>query len=68
MVLVSHAHVILWNWKAYFTKLAHSHTVVMSFNEFLVSAYTLKADSHIACRAHAAPMTFPCYAEPLIHT
>jgi len=27
-----------------------------------------KADSHIACRAHAAPMPFPCYAMPLIHT
>ena len=28
----------------------------------------LKADSHIACRAHAAPMQFPCHAAPLIHT
>ena len=26
---------------------------------------TLKADSHIACCAHAAPMPFPCYAVPL---
>jgi hypothetical protein len=25
----------------------------------------LKADSHIACRAHAAPMPFPCHAMPL---
>jgi hypothetical protein len=24
--------------------------------------HTLKADSHIACRAHAAPMPFPCHA------
>ena len=23
---------------------------------------TLKADSHMACRAHAAPMPFPCHA------
>ena len=22
----------------------------------------IKADSHIACRAHAAPMLFPCHA------
>ena len=28
----------------------------------------LKADSHVACRAHAAPMPFPCHAVPLIHT
>ena len=26
---------------------------------------TLKADSHIACRSHAAPMPFPCHAVPL---
>ena len=25
----------------------------------------LKADSHIACRAHAAPMLFPYHAMPL---
>jgi hypothetical protein len=25
----------------------------------------VKADSHIACRAHAAPMPFPCHAMPL---
>ena len=25
----------------------------------------LKADSHIACHAHAAPITFPCHAVPL---
>jgi len=25
-------------------------------------AMTLKADSHIACRAHAVPMSFPCHA------
>jgi len=25
----------------------------------------LKADSHIACRVHAAPMPFPCHAVPL---
>ena len=23
---------------------------------------TVKADSHIACRAHAVPMPFPCHA------
>jgi len=27
--------------------------------------YTLKADSHIACRAHAAPIPFSCHAVPL---
>ena len=26
---------------------------------------TIKADSHIACRSHAAPMPFPCHAVPL---
>ena len=25
----------------------------------------VKADSHIACRSHAAPMPFPCHAVPL---
>ena len=25
----------------------------------------LKADSHIACRSHAAPLPFPCHAVPL---
>jgi len=25
----------------------------------------IKADSHIACRSHAAPMQFPCHAVPL---
>jgi hypothetical protein len=29
---------------------------------------TIKADSHIACRAHAAPMPFPFLVVPLIHT
>ena len=29
---------------------------------------SVKADSHIACRAHAAPMPFQCHAVPLIHT
>ena len=28
-------------------------------------ASCIKADSHIACRAHAAPMPFPCHAVPL---
>ena len=27
--------------------------------------YTLKADSHIACRAHTTPMLFPWHAAPL---
>jgi hypothetical protein len=31
-------------------------------------ACSLKADSHIACRAHATPTPFPCHAVPLIHT
>jgi hypothetical protein len=30
--------------------------------------WTVKADSHIACRAHAMSMLFPCHAVPLIHT
>ena len=29
---------------------------------------TVTADSHITCRAHAAPLPFPCHAETLIHT
>ena len=28
----------------------------------------LKADWHIACRAHATPMPFPSHALPLIYT
>jgi hypothetical protein len=28
---------------------------------------SIKADSHIACRAHAAPMHVPCHAVSLIH-
>jgi hypothetical protein len=57
---VSHARAILSYWEAYFTKLAYAHTTVMPFNELLVSAYTVKADTHIACRAHAVPL--PCRA------
>ena len=30
-----------------------------------LAAVLLKADSPIACRAHAAPMPFPCHAVPL---
>jgi len=29
------------------------------------NSWTVKADSHIACRAHAAQMLFPCHALPL---
>jgi len=35
------------------------HHVPSHFN------WTLKADSHTACRSHAASMPFPCHAEPL---
>jgi len=43
------------------------HTV--DRNEWSASGHDqFKADSHIACRAHAAPMLFPCHAVPLIHT
>ena len=31
----------------------------------LTKCMNVKADSNIACRAHAAPMTFPCHAVPL---
>jgi hypothetical protein len=31
----------------------------------ILAARLLKADSHIAYRAHAAPMPFPCHAVPL---
>ena len=31
-------------------------------------ALPLKADSHLACCAHAVPMPSPCHAVPLIHT
>ena len=30
-----------------------------------VAQWTFKADSHIACRVHAAPIPFPCHATPL---
>ena len=30
-----------------------------------MSTVSVKADSHIACRSHAAPMPFPCHAVPL---
>jgi len=29
------------------------------------SCDSIKADTHIACRAHAASMPFPCHAVPL---
>ena len=29
------------------------------------TAISIKADSHIACRAHTVPMPFPCHAVPL---
>jgi len=32
-----------------------------------VAGVCFKADSHMACRAHAAPKPFPCHAVPLIH-
>jgi len=35
------------------------------FMEQSFHAVYLKTDSHIACRAHAAPMPFPCHAVPL---
>jgi hypothetical protein len=34
----------------------------------LPSDVIIKADSHIACRANAAFMPFPCHAVALIHT
>jgi hypothetical protein len=34
-------------------------------NRWRALVNTVKADSHIACRAHAAPMSFPCHALPL---
>ena len=33
-----------------------------TFRPPYVTRRSLKADSHIACRAHAAPMPFPCHA------
>ena len=35
---------------------------ILAQEEKCSSLCTLKADSHIACRAHAAPMPFPCHA------
>ena len=43
----------------------------MMNNSRLASVFeddSLKADSHIACRANAGPMPFPCHAVPVIHT
>jgi hypothetical protein len=34
-------------------------------NYCLLDTAMLKADSHLACRAHAEPMPFPCHAVPL---
>jgi hypothetical protein len=34
----------------------------------ILNLKTVKADSHIACRAHAVPMPFPCHPVPLIYT
>jgi len=45
--------------------------IALPFSKMLPYVYqieisgTLKADSHIACRAHAAPMPFPCHAVQL---
>jgi hypothetical protein len=36
--------------------------------QFAIEDGHLKADSHIARPAHAAPMPFPCHAVQLIHT
>jgi hypothetical protein len=33
--------------------------------ELVFREVCVKADLHIACRAHAAPMPFPCHAVPL---
>jgi len=40
----------------------------LSPSELRFRAGNLKADSRIACRAHAVPIPFPCHAVPLIHT
>ena len=37
----------------------------LGFNTSVRMQQTLKADSHTACRAHAAPIAFPCHAVPL---
>jgi hypothetical protein len=39
--------------------------ILDNFSELLRAKWHLKADSHIACRSHAAPMSFPCHAVPL---
>ena len=40
-------------------------TVITALASWVNSPDTIEADSHIACRPHAAPTPFPCHAEPL---
>jgi len=47
-------------------KQKHSHSLLR--DSIRSGHIRFKADSHIACRAHAAPMPFPCHAVLLIHT
>jgi len=43
----------------------HKHKTIPTAIPEFAQPTTLKADSHIACRARAAPMPFPCHAVPL---
>ena len=72
--MITSVHVV-----ATHTKIQRRHKVLipgklLSDNPLLpevpnIAAFTaIKADSHIACRAHVTPMPFPCHAMPLIHT
>jgi len=45
-------------------RVAHTHTRTHTHTH-THTRDRVKPDSHIACRAHAAPMPFPCHAVPL---
>jgi len=43
----------------------HDEYILLTLVDKKAKAALLKANSHIACRAHAAPMAFPCHAVAL---
>jgi hypothetical protein len=49
------------------TSMPPVETWICNHNKRAASVPCLKADTHITCRVHAAPMPFPCNALPLIH-
>ena len=57
-------HCFHYNGQLYFSS---NHVLEPVWNIAFSSVFVpLKADSHIACRAHAVSMHFPCHAAPLL--